>query len=58
MMSRRKPLFNRGRRNAAQPHWFLVALSLGVLVAVTILDVNPNHGTLSVTTLEQILASN
>ncbi len=58
MNSRRKPLFTRGRRNAGQPHWFLVAVSLGVLVAVTLLDVNPNHGTLSVTTLEQILASN
>jgi len=57
MLARRKPLFSRSRR-AAQPHWFLVALSLGVLVAVTLLDVNPNHGTLSVTTLEQILASN
>jgi hypothetical protein len=58
MYSRRKPLFTRGRRNAGQPHWLLVALSLGVLVAVTLLDMNPNHGTLSVTTLEQILASN
>ena len=37
MYSRRKPLFTRGRRNAGQPHWFLVALSLGVLVAVTLL---------------------
>lgn len=57
MFAHRKPLFNRNRR-PAQPHWFLVALSLGVLVAVTLLDVNPNHGTLSVTTLEQLLASN
>lgn len=57
MFPQRKPLFARNRR-AAQPHWFLVILSLGVLVAVTLMDVNPNHGTLSVTTLEQLLASN
>lgn len=58
MNARRKPIFTRGRRNAAQPHWFLVMLSLGVLVGVTLIDVSPNHNTLSVTTLEQILASN
>jgi hypothetical protein len=56
--TRRKALFTRGRRNAGQPHWFLVMLSIGALVAVTLLDVNPNHGTLSVTTLEQLIASN
>lgn len=58
MNTRRKPIFTRGRRSAAQPHWFLVMLSLGVLVGVTLLDVNPHRNTLSVTTLEQILASN
>lgn len=57
MFAQRKPLFSRNRR-AAQPHWFLVVLSLGVLVGVTVFDVNPNHRTLSVTTLEQLLASN
>jgi len=57
MFAQRKPLFSRGRR-PAQPHWFLVVLSLGVLVAVTLFDVNPNRRTLSVTTLEQLLASN
>ena len=57
MFAQRKPLFARNRR-AAQPHWFLVLLSLGVLVGVTVFDVNPNHRTLSVTTLEQLLASN
>ncbi len=57
MFAQRKTLFARNRR-AAQPHWFLVVLSLGVLVAVTLMDINPNHGTLSVTTLEQLMASN
>lgn len=57
MFAHRKPLFSRNRR-PAQPHWFLVVLSLGVLIGVTILDISPNSGTLSVTTLEQILAMN
>ena len=57
MFAQRKPLFTRNRR-AAQPHWFLVVLSLGVLIGVTVFDVSPNHRTLSVTTLEQLLASN
>lgn len=57
MFAQRKPIFSRNRR-PAQPHWFLVVLSLGVLIGVTVFDVNPNHRTLSVTTLEQLLASN
>lgn len=57
MFAQRKQLFSRNRR-PAQPHWFLVVLSLGVLVAVTLMDVNPSHRTLSVTTLERLMASN
>ena len=38
MNPRRKPIFARHRRNAAQPHWLWVAVSLATLVAVTLFD--------------------
>ncbi len=53
MTPRRKPIFARNRRNAAQPHWLWVAVSLGVLVAVTLFDVRPDHHGWATTTAEQ-----
>lgn len=53
MTPRRKPIFARNRRSSAQPHWLWVAVSLGVLVAVTLFDVGPDQHTWSTTTPEQ-----
>ena len=39
MTTRRKPIFARNKRNVSQPHWLWVALSLCVLIAVTLFDV-------------------
>lgn len=54
MNSRRKPIFARNKRNVSQPHWLWVALSLCVLVAVTLFDVSPTHRSWATTTPEQL----
>jgi len=54
MNPRRKPIFARSRRNASQPHWLWVALSLCVLVAVTLFDAGPAHHSWATTTPEQL----
>jgi hypothetical protein len=54
MNSRRKPLFARSRRGAAQPHWLWIVVSLCVLIAVTLLDVGPQHHSWATTTPEQL----
>ena len=43
MTTRRKPIFARNKRNVSQPHWLWVALSLCVLIAVTLFDVGQSH---------------
>lgn len=53
MNPRRKPIFARHRRSVSQPHWLWVALSLCVLVAVTLFDVGPSHHNWATTTPEQ-----
>ena len=54
MNSRRKPIFARNRRNVSQPHWLWVAISLSVLVAVTLFDVGQTHHSWATTTPEQL----
>jgi hypothetical protein len=54
MSSRHKPLFARHRRDASQPHWLWVALSLSVLIAVTLFDIGPTHHSWATTTPEQL----
>ena len=54
MNPRRKPIFARNRRNVSQPHWLWVALSLCVLIAVTLFDVGPTHHSWATTTPEQL----
>ena len=54
MNPRRKPIFARNRRNVSQPHWLWVALSLVVLVAVTLFDVGPTHHSWATTTPDQL----
>ncbi|MGH6890828.1 MAG: hypothetical protein ACREEP_01080 [Dongiaceae bacterium] len=54
MTPRRKPIFARNRRSSAQPHWLWVVVSLGVLVAVTLFDVGPDHHSWATTTPEQL----
>ena len=54
MNPRRKPIFARNRRGAAQPHWLWVAVSLATLVAVTLFDVGPTHHSWATTTPEQL----
>ena len=50
MTTRRKPIFARNKRNVSQPHWLWVALSLCVLIAVTLLDVGQSHHSWATTT--------
>ena len=54
MNSRRKPIFARNKRNVSQPHWLWVALSLCVLVAVTLFDVGQTHHSWATTTPDQL----
>ncbi|MEZ5831846.1 MAG: hypothetical protein R3D05_11755 [Dongiaceae bacterium] len=54
MNTRRKPIFARNRRNIAQPHWLWVAISLLVLVAVTLFDAGPAHHTFATSTPDQL----
>jgi hypothetical protein len=54
MNPRRKPIFARHRRNVSQPHWLWVAVSLCVLIAVTLFDVGPKHHSSATTTPEQL----
>ncbi|HET6619040.1 MAG TPA: hypothetical protein VFG64_03810 [Dongiaceae bacterium] len=54
MNTRRKPIFARNRRSAAQPHWLWVVVSLAVLIAVTLLDVGPRHHSWATTTPDQL----
>jgi hypothetical protein len=54
MNSRRKPIFARNKRNVSQPHWLWVALSLCVLIAVTLFDVGQSHHSSATTTPEQL----
>lgn len=54
MITRRKPIFARHKRNVSQPHWLWVALSLCVLIAVTLLDVGQTHHSWATTTPEQL----
>ena len=54
MNPRRKPIFARNRRNVSQPHWLWVALSLCVLVAVTLFDVGPSHHSWATSTPDQL----
>ncbi len=54
MNPRRKPIFARHRKSASQPHWLWVALSLCVLIAVTLFDVGPNHHSWGTTTPDQL----
>ena len=54
MNSRRKPIFARNKRNVSQPHWLWVALSLCVLIAVTLFDVGQNHHSWATTTPDQL----
>ena len=53
MNPRRKPIFARHRRSVSQPHWLWVALSLCVLIAVTLFDVGSSHHNWATTTPEQ-----
>jgi hypothetical protein len=54
MNPRRKHIFARSRRNASQPHWLWVALSLCVLIAVTLFDVGPSHHSWATSTPEAL----
>ena len=54
MTSRRKPIFARNKRNVSQPHWLWVALSLCVLIAVTLFDVGQSHHSWATTTPDQL----
>ncbi|HEY7577554.1 MAG TPA: hypothetical protein VH855_08155 [Acetobacteraceae bacterium] len=54
MNPRRKPIFARSRRNAAQPHWLWVVVSLCVLIAVTLFDVGPSHHSVATSTPERL----
>jgi hypothetical protein len=54
MTTRRKPIFARNKRNVSQPHWLWVALSLCVLVAVTLFDVGQTHHSWATTTPDQL----
>jgi hypothetical protein len=54
MNPRRKPIFARNRRNVSQPHWLWVALSLSVLIAVTLFDVGPTHHSWATSTPDQL----
>ena len=54
MNPRRKPIFARHRRNVSQPHWLWVALSLCVLVAITLFDVGPTHHSWATSTPDQL----
>jgi hypothetical protein len=54
MTTRRKPIFARNKRNVSQPHWLWVALSLTVLVAVTLFDVGQTHHSWATTTPDQL----
>ena len=54
MTTRRKPIFARNRKNVSQPHWLWVALSLCVLIAVTLFDVGQSHHSWATTTPDQL----
>ena len=54
MTTRRKPIFARNKRNVSQPHWLWVALSLCVLIAVTLFDVGQTHHSWATTTPDQL----
>ena len=54
MNSRRKPIFARNKRNVSQPHWLWVALSLCVLIAVTLFDAGQAHHSWATTTPDQL----
>lgn len=54
MTTRRKPIFARNKRNVSQPHWLWVALSLCVLIAVTLFDVGQSHHSWATTTPDQL----
>jgi hypothetical protein len=54
MTSRRKPIFARNKRNVPQPHWLWVALSLCVLIAVTLFDVGQSRDSWATTAPEQV----
>jgi hypothetical protein len=54
MTTRRKPIFARNKRNVSQPHWLWVALSLCVLIAVTLFDVGQSHHSFATTTPDQL----
>jgi hypothetical protein len=54
MTTRRKPIFARHKRNVSQPHWLWVALSLCVLIAVTLFDVGQSHHSWATTTPDQL----
>ena len=54
MNPRRKPIFARHRKNVSQPHWLWVALSLCVLIAVTLFDFRPSHHSWATSTPEQL----
>ncbi len=54
MTTRRKPIFARNKRNVSQPHWLWVALSLCVLIAVTLFDVGQSHHSWATSTPDQL----
>ena len=54
MTTRRKPIFARNKRNVSQPHWLWVALSLCVLIAVTLFDVGQSHHSFATTPPDQL----
>jgi hypothetical protein len=56
MTTRRKPIFARNKRSVSQPHWLWVALSLCVLIAVTLFDVGQTHHSWATTTPDQLEA--
>lgn len=54
MTTRRKPIFARNKRSVSQPHWLWVALSLSVLIAVTLFDAGQSHRSWATTTPDQL----
>jgi hypothetical protein len=54
MTTRRKPIFARNKRSVSQPHWLWVALSLCVLIAVTLFDAGQSHHSWATTTPDQL----
>ena len=54
MTTRRKPIFARNKRNVSQPHWLWVALSLCVLIAVTLFDADQSHHSSATSTPDQL----